>query len=93
MSLSFEWDRSKAEANEKKHGISFEEASTAFGDTLSLTIPDPIHSHGEERYVLIGHTFRGNLVVVAHVEKPDAVIRIISARVATRGERRTYEEA
>lgn len=92
MPLLFEWDRRKAEKNEEKHGISFDEASTAFGDTLSLTINDHRHSEGEVRYVLIGRTYRGNLVVVSHVERNEDVIRVITARPATRTERRKYEE-
>ena len=93
MPIRFEWDRAKADANTEKHGITFDEASTAFGDTLSLTISDPADSHGEERFVLIGQTFRGNLVVVVHLERDDGSIRIISARSATPAERRDYEEA
>ena len=92
MSLRFEWDRVKADSNSQKHDVTFDEASTAFGDTLSLTIRDPLHSIGEERYVLIGQTFRGRLVVVVHVERVDGTIRIISAREASRPERRVYEE-
>jgi len=89
--LSFEWDPAKAKANQRKHGVSFSEAATAFGDPLSLTIPDPEHSVGEARFVFVGLTFQGRLVVVAHVERGDT-IRLISARLATRVERRAYEE-
>ena len=89
--LSFEWDPSKAESNERKHGVTFSEAATAFGDPLSLTIPDPEHSVGEARSVLVGLSFQGRLVVVVHVERGDS-IRLISARLATRVERRAYEE-
>ena len=89
--LWFEWDPAKAESNEKKHGVSFSEAATAFGDPLSITIPDPDHSVGEARFVLVGLTYRGRLVVVAHVEDRDTV-RIISARSATAAERRSYEQ-
>lgn len=92
MSLRFTWDPAKAAANLRKHGISFMEASTAFADPLSITIPDPDHSAGEERFVLIGRSDRQHLVVVAHVERGD-LIRIISARPANRRERKTYEEA
>jgi len=94
MGLRFEWDAAKAKRNRRKHRISFEEATTAFDDELSLTIPDPKHSVGEERFLLLGQTSRGRLVVVAFVEPgPDIeVIRIISARLADRGERRDYEE-
>jgi hypothetical protein len=89
--LSFEWDPAKAESNERKHGVPFREAATAFGDPLSLTVPDPDHSEGEARFVLVGVTHRGRLVVVAHVETDDT-IRIISARPATRAERKSYEQ-
>jgi uncharacterized protein len=91
MSLRFTWDPAKAAANLRKHGISFMEASTAFADPLSITIPDPDHSVGEERFVLIGLSDRQHLVVVAHAERSD-LIRIISARPANRHERKTYEE-
>jgi len=91
MSLRFTWDPAKAGANLRKHGVSFIEASTAFADSLSVTIPDPDHSAGEERFVLMGLSDRGRLLVVAHAERGD-LIRIISARLATRRERKTYEE-
>jgi uncharacterized DUF497 family protein len=92
MPLRFEWDLAKAKANEAKHGVTFEEATTAFGDPLSLTIPDPEHSHGEQRYILLGQTFRGKLVVVVHAEQDEGTIRLVSARPATRNERKYYEE-
>lgn len=91
MSLVFEWDQEKAESNLEKHGVSFEEAATAFGDTLSITITDPAHSEGEIRYLLIGLTTAQRAVVVAHTERGDN-IRIISARLATRKEIRDYEQ-
>jgi uncharacterized protein len=91
MSLQFTWDPQKAASNLRKHRVGFPEAATAFADQLSLTIPDPDHSVGEERFVLIGQSERRRLVVVAHVERGD-LIRIISARPATRPERKTYEE-
>jgi uncharacterized protein len=91
MSLQFTWDPQKAAANLRKHGVGFPEAATAFADPLSLTIADPDHSVGEERFVLIGQSERRRLVVVAHVERGE-LIRIISARPATRPERKTYEE-
>ena len=91
MSLIFEWDSSKASENLKKHRVSFEEAVTAFGDALSLTIRDPLHSEGEERFVLVGITNRQRLVVVVHAEKRGR-IRLISARLATRAEKRSYEQ-
>ena len=80
----------KAKSNLKKHGVSFEEASTAFQDTLSLTIDDPLHSIDEERVVLIGMSNKNRLLVVVHTERGDN-IRIISAKKATRKERKNYE--
>lgn len=91
MSLTFEWDSKKAESNLEKHGVSFEEAATAFGDTLSVTIPDPVHSEGERRFVPIGMTATQRLVVVAHTERGDN-IRIVNARPATPKETRDYEQ-
>jgi len=89
--LTFSWDPEKAESNSTKHGVTFPEAATAFGDPFSLTIPNPEHSEGEARFILVGLSFQGRLVVVAHVET-DNDIRIISARLATRAERRSYEQ-
>ena len=88
--LIFEWEPQKAKSNLKKHGVSFEEASTAFQDTLSLTIDDPLHSIDEERVVLIGMSNKNRLLVVVHTERGDN-IRIISARKATKEERESYE--
>jgi uncharacterized protein len=88
---TFEWDSAKAEANLSRHGVSFEEALTAFADPLSSTIADPDHSESEQRYILLGLSSRGRLVVVAHTERGDK-IRIISARLASKRERRSYEE-
>jgi uncharacterized DUF497 family protein len=87
--MRFEWDAEKARMNLSKHGVSFEEAATAFGDPLSMTQFDPAHSDGEDRFVLLGATYGGRLVVVSHTDR-SATIRIISARVATRRERRIY---
>ena len=92
MPLEFTWDRAKADANLDKHNVSFEEASTAFGDPLSITVPDPDHSEDEARFVLIGQSFQGKLLVVVHSERQGG-IRLISARPATRRERRDYEQA
>lgn len=89
--LRFEWDPDKAAINASKHGVSFSEATSAFGDLLSLTIADPGHSQSEARYLLIGRTYRNRLVVVAHSDRGDR-IRIISARLPTARERRTYEQ-
>ncbi len=89
--LLFEWDPDKARRNIKIHGISFDEASTAFKDTLSLTIHDPLHSDEEERFILIGNSTRNHLLVVVHTDRGER-IRIISARKATQKERKQYEE-
>ena len=89
--LLFEWDPSKAKKNIETHGISFDEASTAFRDTLSVTIHDPLHSAEEDRFILIGNSHRNRLLVVVHTEREDK-IRIISARNATKKERKQYEE-
>jgi uncharacterized protein len=89
--MEFEWDANKADSNLEKHSVSFEEAATAFGDPLSLTISDPDHSDDEERFVLLGQSFAGHLLVVVHTHR-DERIRIIGARIATRNERRSYEE-
>ncbi len=91
MGLEFEWNPAKAEANQKKHGVSFEEASTAFADPLSVTIPDPDHSGREERLLLLGQSSTGILLVVSFVERAER-IHVISTRKATRRERRDYEE-
>ena len=91
MGLIFEWDQEKAADNARKHGVTFEEATTAFADPLSLTILDVQHSETEKRYVLLGRSLRDRLLVVVHTERGDN-IRIISARSATKRERRTYEE-
>jgi hypothetical protein len=87
----FEWDPDKAAANEQKHGVSFAEAATAFGDPLSITIADPDHSTEEARFILLGQSYLGRLVVAVHTERENR-IRIISARLTTRNERRAYEE-
>ncbi len=92
MGLTFEWDKKKAASNFRKHGVSFEEAATVFGDRLSLTVADPDHSRGEVRFIVIGLSAFGRLLVVAHTERSDT-IRIISARLATRGEKVSYEES
>lgn len=89
--LIFEWDPEKASLNKKNHGITFDEASTAFKDTLSLTIYDPLHSEDEVRFVLIGNSHRNRLLVVVHTERGNK-IRIISARKAKKKERQQYEK-
>lgn len=85
------WDSRKAVANLKKHAVSFEEAGTVLSDRLALTSADPDHSIGEARWITFGESVRGRLLVVAHTDEGD-IIRIISARVATRREKRLYEE-
>jgi uncharacterized DUF497 family protein len=90
MALRFEWDSKKAQSNKRKHGITFEEASTIFGDPLSITIPDPAHSVGEDRFITVGTSVDNKLLVVVHTDRDD-IIRIISAPNATRSERRQYE--
>lgn len=90
MSLRFEWDEGKANRNIEKHGVSFEEAATVFGDPLSLTIEDPAHSRDEQRFITMGDSINHRLLVVVHTDREN-VIRIISAREATRRERRDYE--
>ena len=92
MPLSFEWDENKAKSNLAKHGVSFAEATTVFGDPQSLTIPDPEHSQTEDRFVSMGSSHRQKLLVVVHTERGDS-IRIISARRASRKERKSYEES
>jgi uncharacterized protein len=92
MPLSFEWDEGKAKSNLAKHGVSFAEASTVFGDPLSLTIPDPAHSQAEDRSIIIGQSHQRKLLVVVHTERGDN-LRIISARHASRRERKSYEES
>jgi len=92
MSLEFEWGGDKAQANLKKHGVSFEEASTVFRDPLALTIPDPVHSQVEDRFITLGESIRRRLLVVVATDREDK-IRLISARLANRRERKNYEEA
>ena len=88
--MKFEWDARKDRANLGKHGVSFAEASTVFGDPLAASIPDPDHSEGEVRFVTMGYSSSNRLIVVSHSEEGDTV-RIISAREATSHERKTYE--
>ena len=91
MDLRFEWDSEKSAGNVDKHGISFEEAATVFGDTLGKIVDDPRHSIGEKRFVLMGRSDQDRLLAVMYTERHD-VVRIISARSATRQEQRDYEE-
>ena len=89
--MKFEWDPRKAALNFAKHGVSFEEATTAFRDPLSATAHDPDHSIGENRFVTFGLSAQGRALVIAHTERGGA-IRIISARPTTKQERKIYEE-
>ena len=88
--MRFEWDRDKAGANVKKHGVSFDQAVTVFFDPLSATFDDPAHSRGERRFLTIGYSSQDRLIVVCHTERRGSV-RIISARRATPRERRRHE--
>ena len=88
--MRFEWDRAKAEANRRKHRVSFDEAATVFFDPLSATIADPDHSSGERRFLTMGISSTGRLLVVAHTER-GSVLRLISARPASASERKRYE--
>ena len=89
--MEFEWDPEKASSNLRKHNVSFEEASTALSDPMAATGADPDHSIGEFRYVTFGISGRGRLLVVAHTEQNETV-RIIGARLASKRERKIYEE-
>ncbi len=89
--LGFEWADDKAAANVRKHGVSFEEAATVFGDPLELTMEDPDHSVDEFRFVTLGRSEAGRLLVVCFTERA-GTIRLISAREAHRAERRRYAE-
>jgi hypothetical protein len=90
--VRFDWDERKAAANIAKHGVSFNEAATVLGDTLGWTYLDPKHSGSEQRWITVGLSERRRVLVVSHTDQSDEVIRIISARRATRKERRFYEE-
>ena len=89
--MEFEWDRRKDAANRQKHGIGFREATTVFGDPFATTFPDIDHSTSEQRFLTIGVSAGGRLLVVAHTETEES-IHIISAKAVTRSERRFYEE-
>jgi uncharacterized protein len=91
MGLTFEWDEAKAKENLRKHKVSFDEAKTVFADALSITIPDPEHSSDEDRFVDIGLSSKGRLLVVVYTGRGE-IVRVISSRRATRSERRAYEE-
>ena len=89
--MEFEWDERKAATNKRKHGISFHEAATVFGDPLAITFPDPDHSEGEQRCITFGLSQLNRLIIVAHTDRARKV-RIISARTMTKHERKIYEE-
>jgi uncharacterized DUF497 family protein len=89
--MEFEWDEEKAAANERKHGVAFSEAMTAFADPLAAIFDDPVHSDEEVREILVGYSERNRLLIVSFTERPPNV-RLISARVATPAERKNHEE-
>ena len=89
--MKFEWDLQKAVRNLEKHGVTFQEASTVFRDPLSATAHDPDHSLSERRFITIGLSRQGRLLTISHSERGDRS-RLISARVATKQERKIYEE-
>ena len=89
--MEFEWDKSKAASNLSKHGVSFDEAQTVFDDTLYIDFYDPDHSYNEHRYIIVGQSAQNRLLVISYTERGN-VIRLISARKATRKERETYEK-
>jgi uncharacterized protein len=89
--MKYEWDPGKAEANKRKHGVSFHEAATVFGDPLAVTFTDPDHSIDEYRYITFALSRFDRLLVVSHADR-DENVRIISARLMTRQERRIYEK-
>ena len=89
--IAFEWDPDKDRANQGKHGVGSAEASTVFGDPLSIAIPDPDHSAEEERFVIIGMSGQSRLLIVVHTVRRES-IRLISARMVTKHERLKYEE-
>lgn len=89
--MRFEWDDEKASINERKHNVSFPEAMTVFGDPLALTGYDPDHSTNEERFITMGLAITERLLIVCHTDREQR-IRIISARVATKRERKDYDD-
>jgi len=91
MGVRFEWDPAKDASNQNKHGVSFEEATTVFGDPLTVTVDDPDHSHEELRFLTLGFSVRNRLIVVVHTDRGE-VLRVVSARHATPTERRIYEQ-
>jgi uncharacterized DUF497 family protein len=92
MPLRFEWDEDKAASNVAKHGVTFDEASTVFGDPLATIFDDEEHSQDELREIIIGHSVLQRLLLVSFTERGEEVVRIISARKASKSERKDYEE-
>jgi uncharacterized protein len=90
MELTFEWDEVKAKANLRKHKVSFHEGKTVFNESFLMTFPDPEHSAREERYINIGMSSKGKILVVIHTERQRS-IRLLSSRKATANERKVYE--
>jgi len=93
MPLRFEWDSKKAASNVTKHGVTFDEATTVFADPLAVIFDDEDHSQDELREIAIGHSILGQLLLVSFTERDKMLVRIISARKATRRERKDYEES
>ena len=89
--MNFEWDPDKAKQNRRKHRVSFHEAATVFGDPFSVTYPDPDHSASEQRFITVGMSSAGRVLIVAHLDRNE-IIRIISARKTTQRERKQHEE-
>lgn len=89
--MEFEWDPEKAARNDRKHGVTFREAASVFGDPLATTVADPDHSEYEDRFLTVGRSNYGRMLIVAHTDRGDSV-RIINARELTRAERKGYEE-
>ncbi|MCB9748284.1 MAG: BrnT family toxin [Candidatus Omnitrophica bacterium] len=93
MNIKFDWDKSKASLNKKKHGVSFEEAMTIFYDDNALEFFDPDHSENKDRFIMLGMSFKARILVVCHcVREEGSLIRIISARKATKHEAKNYKE-
>ena len=92
MSYRFEWDDDKARSNQIKHGISFDEAATVFDDSLARIFVDELYSINETREIIIGHSIKDHLLLICFVERPHEMIRILSARLPTKKERKDYEE-
>ena len=90
MGYEFEWDSNKAASNLEKHRVDFDEATTVFGDPRAVNMPDPLHSVSEQRFVLLGRSSRGRVLIVCYTERPPRT-RLISARQASRTERRQYD--